>query len=634
MNIVKRPKTIYDVSPDYAKKKNRNLSSHFRSHSSDTTYLLDSKSYLDNINLNITNDSVIQSNFELDSRYGIKDRLSSSVLKRSKYSMLYKNFLTRSIEASAGSIRVKELRLPEQYLKQSQMELFKTKIDKMFAINRNHKQSKKDDERNFFFRKAYPKDCITSNKLPKIIKNNYVQDRVFKKSLDYNGGKVTNDKKLGGVVLDSYLKNLKDKNTLEHLGAKINLSENIFSTRLKDIGKSQFLKGQEATDLSNYGFISSKKPKGKQIDAKEAEKAVFDPETLIIKETVVKAQNLYAKPYTISEFFEIFARVLEDFSQQNKSSSCVPDLASKISDRNDMVKSFIDISSGRIDSGWNKFNITIETFGKSDETLLKKAALMEKFISKTIQDLIPSEHRKKRTHGTVKNDYFDNILTLIKKKKIQPPFANIPNSANRDDFCQKISRLLFEKYVKFSKDNQDNFDMNDIKLAYNNKIEKILDKELIPKTDEIYIESILRTFTQSDSPLKLCINVDEINKKLADLVEIRDLMELILLAKKKDYFQSVRNELKEQQSKYKDYSINIKNNLSLTMWNRLDMIETYENMQEKLNICKVYGVTGSKRIEEITNEFEDKLGNLDFYENKVRVNNGDINMALCDEIQE
>ena len=70
------------------------------------------------------------------------------------------------------------------------------------------------------------------------------------------------------------------------------------------------------------------------------------------------------------------------------------------------------------------------------------------------------------------------------------------------------------------------------------------------------------------------------------------------------------------------------------MWNRLDMIETYENMQEKLNICKVYGVTGSKRIEEITNEFEDKLGNLDFYENKVRVNNGDINMALCDEIQE
>ena len=29
-----------------------------------------------------------------------------------------------------------------------------------------------------------------------------------------------------------------------------------------------------------------------------------------------------------------------------------------------------------------------------------------------------------------------------------------------------------------------------------------------------------------------------------------------------------------------------------------------------------------------------KKGNLDFYENKVRVNNGDINMALCDEIQE
>lgn len=582
----------------------------------------------------MSNDSVIQSKHDLDSRLGIRTKFGSSIFKKSKGSMLYRNFLSRSFEASSNTIRSREFRDPDDYLKTRQMELFKTKVDKTFAKNRNSELDKALDKRNFFFKKTYEKDKNNHpTLLPRITKDNYIfkEPALRKRTVDYNGGKVNIDKNLKGIVLDCYLKNLKDNSLRAEESMKNKVSgDNVFTANIKDIGKLMFQKGHDAVDTSNFGFNVSKIIKGKNGDAKK-EKVVFYPENLIIKETVVKkSKNLYAKPYTISEFFDVFARVLEDFNKQNKSSSCVPDLATKISNKNNMIASFIDVSSGRVDSGWNKFNIAIETFGKTEETHSKKAALIEKFIHKTIQDLIPNELKKSMyRHGAVKNSYFDNILTLTKKKKNQPVFSLIPNSAGRDDFCQKISRILMEKYIKFTKDDQDNFDMTDIKFNYNNKTENILSKEIITKTDEIYMQTILRTLKLPDSPLKLNLSVDEINKKLVDLVEIREIMEVILLAKRNDYYLTVKNELKDQQVNYKNYSIGIMNNISLTMWGRLDMIETYENMVDKLKLCKVYDVVGSKQIHEFTNDFEDKWGSLDFYENKVRQNNIDINEAFA-----
>lgn len=61
------------------------------------------------------------------------------------------------------------------------------------------------------------------------------------------------------------------------------------------------------------------------------------------------------------------------------------------------------------------------------------------------------------------------------------------------------------------------------------------------------------------------------------------------------------------------------------MWLRLDMLETFENMHDKLKICELHDINAQKAVCDATTKFEEKYGTLDFYSNKARQNNTDIN---------
>jgi hypothetical protein len=350
---------------------------------------------------------------------------------------------------------------------------------------------------------------------------------------------------------------------------------------------------------------------------------VFHPENNTIKETVVaKNKNLHTTIYTLSEFFEIFAIMLEDFRKQNTMSACVSDLTQKISSRNTMLTSFMDPVSGRVDEGWNKFTIAVETLGKSEDIQTKKAHLLERFAFKTYQDIMPHEFKKLSNERIFKTSEFDSNLAANNNKL--PNMGLIPGHPMRDEFCQRITRILMEKHCHFGSNMDGSWNLDDILFKYNGQTAKIQDRDIIPKCDDIYMEIILKTLKSHESPIRLRAEED-LNIKFADLVEIRDKIEMILLNKRNDYYKSIRNELDDQREKNRSYSVEIMNYISLTMWLRLDMLETFENMHDKLKICELHDINAQKVVCDATTNFEEKYGTLDFYSNKARQNNTDIN---------
>ena len=324
------------------------------------------------------------------------------------------------------------------------------------------------------------------------------------------------------IVLTSYLKNLRKIEAERPLEGTEDLSyiDEILTRNKPKVDLAEEKSGplQEVSNLDQYGL-----PKKNN---KQKDKVVFDPENNTIKETVVKkTKNLHTTIYTLSEFFEIFAIMLEGFRKQNTMSACVSDLTQKISSRNTMVTSFIDPVSGRVDAGWNKFTIAVETFGKSEDTQTKKAHLLERFTVKTYQDMMPGEFKKTNQQHQFKTSSLDTTLAANGHKL--PNMAFIPGHTLRDEFCQRITRILMEKHCQFETRNDGSWNLDKILFKYNSHTSKIQDKEIVPKCDDIYMDIILKTLKSYESPIRQTTG-EELNRKIADQVEIRDKIEMIL----------------------------------------------------------------------------------------------------------
>ena len=115
-------------------------------------------------------------------------------------------------------------------------------------------------------------------------------------------------------------------------------------------------------------------------------------------------------------------------------------------------------------------------------------------------------------------------------------------------------------------------------------------------------------------------SIDDINKKLSDLVEIRDKMESLLIYKRKDYYETIKKELVDKRTKNENYKVHIQTNISLNMWSNLDMIDTFENFNDKVKLCELHDVTSNALVTKRTDDFEKRHGPLTEYTSKSRMN--------------
>lgn len=592
-------------SPIFARKRKFIIKSPARSKSYDTTDIGNSynssfsvnKSYLEYF----SNDNIIEDN----------KKLAQSPLKVKKNSQLYQNFLSRSLDKD---------HLPPELDKLGRI-ISNSKHSQLSHIQ-DQKVSKKFDtvEKNgqFFFRKG---------KLPALIKRNIKAEierekRSNKiKSIHFSGKEKNIPSTTKNLVLDSYLK-IQKKSEKSTFPKNANYVDDLFNQKGTSHGNTKKL---DEKDDENKLLSLVRKSKQSRIDNKE--RVHYDVETNTITEVVTLNNSLYSKTYTLNEYFEIFMQSLADFRRQNTLNNCIADMFENLSTENTMVNSFFDPQSGRVDSGWNKFLIAVETLGRSEEAHTKKVHLLERFTRKALQELTSDGQKKGAGNSGHYRNFFSNAHDTQDINKDKEFLNNIHGLSGRDDFSQKIAKVLMEKHIKIATNENGELNFNDISFNFLGASAKISEKEILVKLDGIYMDIILKQLKSPDSPIKLT-SQDEIHKKLGDQIELRERIEQILLTKRKDYYLHLKNELEDIREKAKTYSVEIMTNISQTMWLKLDMLESYENMAEKLKLCEVHDIKCNMIVPGKTDGFEFKYGSLDEYSNKVRMDNYYINEAF------